>query len=154
MDFCFSCRAQVFISSDIELRSMLSLEFWSSYFSEYLWLIAVPKSSHRRCSKEKLFLKILQYSQENTRIKKIIIIKLEALRPVTKLKRKLQHRCFSVNFMKFLKAPILKNSERLLLCTSPVSSTIIFQIHTELLLHVQPSLLSDIFYIISLDNKI
>ena len=43
------------------------LGIWRSYFSEYLWLIAAPKSSHQRCSIKKLFLKISRYSQENTR---------------------------------------------------------------------------------------
>ena len=38
-------------------------------------------------------------------------------------------------------------------CVSPVSSTIIFQIHTEFLLHVQLSLLRNIFCVISVDNK-
>ena len=38
-----------------------------------------------------LFFKILQYLQENT------------------YKRRLQHRCFSVNILKFLRTPILKN---------------------------------------------
>ena len=33
-------------------------------------------------------------------------------------------------------------------------SLIIFQIHTELLLHVKPSLLRNIFWIISVDNEI
>ena len=44
--------------------------------------------------------------------------------------------------------------EGLLLCNSPVLSTITFQIHAELLLYVQLSLLRDIFYLISVDNKI
>ena len=54
----------------IELCSMLSLGFWISYFSKYLRLIAVIKSSQRRCSIKNLFLKILQYSKENNFIKK------------------------------------------------------------------------------------
>ena len=38
------------------------------------------------------------------------------LRPATLLKKRLQHRCFLVNFAKFLRAPFLQNtSERLLL---------------------------------------
>ena len=47
-----------------------------------------------------------------------------------------------------------KHLQLLLLCTSPVSSTIVFQIYTELLLYVQPSLLRDIFCVIFIDNKI
>ena len=46
-----------------------------------------------------------------------------------------------MNIVKVLRAPILKKiCEWLFLRTFPVSSTIIFQIHTELLLHVQLSL--------------
>ena len=37
---------------------------------------------------------------------------------------------------------------------SPVLSTIIFQIHTELLPHVQRLLLREIFCVMSVDNKI
>ena len=35
-------------------------------YIEHLWVIASERSRHRRCSIEKLFLKILQNSQENT----------------------------------------------------------------------------------------
>ena len=31
----------------------------------FVYILVVPRSSHRWCSKEKLFLKILQYLQEN-----------------------------------------------------------------------------------------
>ena len=48
VDFCFSCRASTSISTENELRSMFSLEFWRRFFSECLRLLAVPKSSHRR----------------------------------------------------------------------------------------------------------
>ena len=66
MVFCFSSRAWDFISTEIQLCSMLHLEFWRSYFSEYLRLIVVPKSSQQNCSIKKLFLKNSQYSQETT----------------------------------------------------------------------------------------
>ena len=50
---------------------------------------------------------------------------------------------FSSEYRVIFRAPILKNiCEWLLLCTFLVSCTIIFQIHTELLLYVQLSLLS------------
>ena len=66
VDFCFSCRAYTFISTETELCSILSFEVWSRYFSRYLQSITVTKSSHRRFSIKNLFLKILQCSQENT----------------------------------------------------------------------------------------
>ena len=41
----------------------------------------------------------------------------DGLRPVTLLKKRLRHRCFSVNFAKFLRTPFLQNtSGRVLLC--------------------------------------
>ena len=55
VDYCFSYRTKILISTETELRSMLSLEIWSSYFPEYLRLIAVPKRSHRRWSIKKVF---------------------------------------------------------------------------------------------------
>ena len=49
---------------------------------------------------------------------------------------------FSSEYRVIFRAPILKNiCEWLLLCTFLVSSTIILQFHTELLLHVQLSFL-------------
>ena len=41
----------------------------------------------------------------------------DGLRPATLLKKRLRHRCFSVNFAKFLRTPFLQNtSGRVLLC--------------------------------------
>ena len=57
---------------------------------------------------KKLFLKISQYSQEKNCAGVSFLIKLQALSPVTLLKR-LQHRCFPMNIVKFLRTPILKN---------------------------------------------
>ena len=65
VDFCFSCRAETFISTEIELCRMLSSECWSSYFSRYIRLIPVTKSNYLGSFMKKLFLKLLQYSQEN-----------------------------------------------------------------------------------------
>ena len=37
------------------------------------------------------------------------------LRPATLLKKRLWHKCFSVNFVKFLRIPFLRNTDRRLL---------------------------------------
>ena len=50
----------------------------------------IDRSNLRRCFAEKVFLEISQNSQEN-------------LRPATLLKKGLWHRCFFVNFAKFLR---------------------------------------------------
>ena len=69
------------------------------------------RSSNLRCSIKKGFLKILQNSQENTYVRVSFLIKLQA----SGLKKRLWHRCFSVNFVKFLKILYLQNTSRWLL---------------------------------------
>ena len=53
----------------------------------------------KRCSVKKVFLEIFQNSQQNTCA--------TGLRPATLLKKTLWHRCFPVNFVKFLRTPFL-----------------------------------------------
>ena len=72
------------------------------------------RSSHWRCSVKKVFLKILQISQENTYVR-VLFYKVAGLRDWNFIEMRLQHRCFPVKFAKFLRTPILKNiSERLI----------------------------------------
>ena len=56
----------------------------------------------RGCSVKKVFLEILQNSQESTCARVPFLIKLQA-RPATLLKKRFWHRCFPVNFAKFLR---------------------------------------------------
>ena len=57
-----------------------------------------------------MFLEVLQNSQENT------CAKVSGLKPAILLKKRLWHKCFPVNFEKFLRAPFLQNTSwRLLL---------------------------------------
>ena len=51
---------------------------------------------------------LLEISQENTCAKVSFLIKLQA-RPAVLLKKRLWHRCFPVNFAKFLRATFLQN---------------------------------------------
>ena len=63
-----------------------------------------------RCSIKKLFLKILQYSQENTCVGVSFLVKIRAFSPV----KKTSTQTFPMNIVKFLRTPVLKNScERL-----------------------------------------
>ena len=55
----------------------------------------------QRCSVKKVFLEISWNSQENTCARVSFLIKLHGLRPATLLKKRLWHRCFLVNFVKF-----------------------------------------------------
>ena len=79
----------------------------------------------RRCSLKKLFIIILQYSQENTCVGGIpSLIKIKAYNFI---KKRLQRRCFLDNIAKFLRTSILKNiCERLLLRVFPHSLTFFY----------------------------
>ena len=63
----------------------------------------------RKRSVKKMFLEISQNSQENTSAKDSFLTKLQALclRRATLLKKRLWHRCFPVNFAKFLRTTFL-----------------------------------------------
>ena len=60
------------------------------------------RSSHQRCSLRKGFLEISKNLQENTCARVSFSIKKEKKRP--------WHRCFPVNFAKFLGTPFLENT--------------------------------------------
>ena len=60
----------------------------------------------RRCSVKKVFLKVSQISQEST-CASLFFYKVASLSPATLLKKRLWHRCFTVNFAKFLKRSFL-----------------------------------------------
>ena len=69
------------------------------------------------CSAKKTFLEILQNLQENTCAIDSFLIKFQA---VTSVKKNLWHRCFPVNFAKFLRASFF--------CRTPPASASIFLI--------------------------
>ena len=82
---------------------------------EALFYLTESKRSQRRCFIKKLFLKILQNSQEKT-CARVSFWYSCRLNPATLLKKRLQHRCFCVNFIKYLITHFLQNtSGRLLL---------------------------------------
>ena len=75
----------------------------------------VFRNSHRRCSlKKKVFLKTLQKPQKNTSARVYFLIKLQVA-PTTLLKKRFWHRCFPVNFAKFLGTPFSQNTSGQLL---------------------------------------
>ena len=65
-----------------------------------------------KCSVEKVFLKFSQYSQENTCTRVSFLMGLATL-----LKKRLWHRCFTVNFAKFVRTPFFAEHLRWLFCT-------------------------------------
>ena len=66
----------------------------------------------RRCSVEKVFLKISQNIKENYCARVSFLKKLQALGLIFLLKMGLRHRCFPVNFAKLLRTPFLQNTLR------------------------------------------
>ena len=70
----------------------------------------ITRSSHQYCYIKKLFLKNAQYSHKNT------FVGVSFHKACSFIKNKLQHGCFPVNIVKFLRTHFLKNiCERLLL---------------------------------------
>ena len=95
----------------VSFRIKFGCSWTSAFMSNILSLesnLSIFRSSHR---KEKVFLEIPQNSQEN-KLKAsgqgLLFNKVAGLRPATLLKRRLWHRCFPVNFAKFLGTPFLK----------------------------------------------
>ena len=66
----------------------------------------------QRCSLKKVFSEISQHSHL---CQGLFFNKVEGLRPAALLKKKLWHRCFPVNFAKFLRTPFLTEHLRWLL---------------------------------------
>ena len=85
--------------------------FDSSFKNEKIWDVfsvshKIIRSSHQGCSVKKVFLEILQNSEENTCARASFLI-VSGLRPSTLLKKRLWHKCFPVTFAKFLRTPFL-----------------------------------------------
>ena len=81
----------------------------------FLWIIC--RSSHRRCSLRKGVLRnFVKFTGKHV-CQSLLFNKVAGLRSATLLKKKLWHRCFPMNFAKFLRTPLLRNiSGRLLMC--------------------------------------
>ena len=72
-------------------------------------------SSHRRCSIKKGVLRNFAKFTGKHLCQSLFLNKVEGLRPSTFLKKRLRHRCFPVNFPKFLRTPFLQNTSGSLL---------------------------------------
>ena len=79
------------------------------------------KAGAKRCSVRKAFLENSQNSQENNCSRDSFLIKLQ--RPTTLRKKRLWHRCFLVNFVKFLRTPFLTEHIWWLLLEGKVTDT-------------------------------
>ena len=110
-----------------ELNYLIELFHRNSPSSYY----CVSGAVVRRCSVKKVFLAISQNSQKN----RLFFNKVARLRPATLLKKSLWHRCFSVNFAKFLRTAFFAEHLRWLLLVSGNSCGIIFNWPRTILLY-------------------
>ena len=102
----FKCLEPVRRTTDAEF-----LFFWA-------WKMIYPEAATGGILQKKVFLEVSRNSQENTCPESLFnkVNNNKGLRPATLLKKRLCHRCFPVNFAKFLRTPFLQNtSGRLLL---------------------------------------
>ena len=81
----------------------------------------LSRRSHRRCSVREVVLRNFTKFTRKHLCHSLFFNKVAGLRPATLLKKRLQYRCFPVNFVKFLRTPFLqKTSRRLLLSLKPL----------------------------------
>ena len=66
----------------------------------------------QKCSVKKVFLKISQNSQENTCARVLFFNKVAGIRAATLFNKRIWHRCYPVNFTKFLRTPFLTEQLR------------------------------------------
>ena len=95
-----------------------NFEFWRKSFCFHL---SRPfRSSQRWYSLKKVFLKFFPKLTGKPLIWSLFLISCTSLTACNFIKKRLQHRCFPVNFVKFLGTPFLQDiSERQLLTFSP-----------------------------------
>ena len=94
-------------------RSLGRLDFHSvediiDEFKHYILLIF--SSSHRRCSVRKGVLRNFSKFTGKQLYQSLYFDKVAGLEPATLIKWRLLHRCFPVNFTKFLRTPFLQNT--------------------------------------------
>ena len=93
----------------------------------------------RRCS-IKVFLETLQKFRGRHLCQSLFFNKIASLRPATLLKKRLWHRCFPVNFAKFLRTPFLTEHLRCLLLNITrnglVNSFIVFKKNSKYIFYI------------------
>ena len=101
----------------VSLSSELFPWFYDSCFSLRKLSRILFRSSHRKCSIKEGVVKNFAKFKRNTCARVSFLIKLQAwgLRPATLLKVRLWHKCFPVNFDKFLRRSFLRENLQWLL---------------------------------------
>ena len=77
--------------------------------------MTIIRSSHRRCSVKKGVLRNFAKFTGKHLCQTLFFNNIAGLRPAALLEKRLWHRCFAVNFAKFLRTPILQNTSGRLL---------------------------------------
>ena len=80
--------------------------------------VATCGGSHQRCSIKKSILENSAKFSGKHLYQSLFFNKVKGLSPATLLKKRLWHRCFPVNFVKFLRTAFLENTSQLLLKTA------------------------------------
>ena len=85
---------------------------WSPILAMVYPLPGYPqnRSSHQSCSVWKGVLRKFTKFTGKHLCQSLFFNKVAGLKPATLLKKRLWHRCFSVNFVKFLRTPFLENT--------------------------------------------
>ena len=107
ISFWHCCNSFLFLEMKYSFPSwrFCVAKFWSVHFSSSKFLLTF-RSSHRRCSVRIGVLRNFAIHRKTPVL---------GLRPATLLKKRLWHRCFPVNFAKFLRTPFLQTTSRRLL---------------------------------------
>ena len=87
-----------------------------------LLVLSNYRSSHLRCSVKKAFLTNFAKFTEKHLCQSLFFNKVAGLRPATLFKRRLWHKCFPVNFPKFLRTFLTEHLRWLLLIINPLKN--------------------------------
>ena len=84
--------------------------FWIVQSRGTLTKLGALRSSHRRCSVRKVVLRNFANFTGKHLCQSLFFNKIADLRPATLFRKRLWHRCFPVNFVKFLRTPFYRIS--------------------------------------------
>ena len=114
-----TCKGVIFRNAAAKwfLRNFWEKLYWEKIFFTVIFSKFCKKSSssHQRCSMKKAVLKNFAIFT-GIQLSEYLFDKVVGLQACNFIRKRLQYRCFSVNILKFLTTPILKNTcKRLLL---------------------------------------
>ena len=105
------------------LHGWFPMKFVFIYNISLVWWEIIFTSSHWRCSVKKVVLKHPAKSTGKHLCSSLFFNEFASLRSTTLLKKRLWHRCFPVNFAKFLRSSFVQNTSGRLLPWTTASET-------------------------------